>query len=146
MPSESIDRSPNDTIQVNSYVRRRSSTPKKLLCAQKTNKSKATMDPATFRLILQKQSDDIISFKAEQKQNPQNAQHANSWALFRAKHPKHATACKSKKPKRRFRKILTVEQSKAIQAAQFQAEYIHAIHDLSNPMPAKFQNLSRYKK
>ena len=103
------------------------------------------MDPATFRLILQKQSDDIISF-AEQKQNPQNAQHANSWALFRAKHPKHATACKSKKPKRRFRKILTVEQSKAIQAAQFQAEYIHAIHDLSNPMPAKFQNLSRYKK
>ena len=147
IPSNTIDCLPSDTIELKAYVRRWSATLKKPF-VQKTNKevpsklrkSVTKMDPALFQMILQNQRKDIKSFQAERRNNPHNAQHAASWALFRAKHPKHYAACKAKNPKRRCKKPLTVENAKAIKASLLQAEYLKAIHDLSNPMPAKFQN------
>ena len=129
IPSDTSDRLPSDTIQVKAYVRRRSATLNKK-SVQNTNKdvpskfrkSVAKMDPALFRMILQNQREDIKSFQAERRNNPHNAQHAASWALFRAKYPKHVAACKAKNPKRRRKKPLTVENAKAIKASLLQAE------------------------
>lgn len=130
--STTMKRSPSDTVEVKAHTRRRHSS-KFTIPASYGNDDvpitvkAAKMDPASFKLILQKQKDDVQSIKEDQSNNPRNRTNVNAWNHFFGDHPK-----------RRRRKPITREKAKAIRAAKFQRDYLVALHDLSRPMPARF--------
>jgi len=92
------------------------------------------MDPATFKIVLDTQKQNLADVKERRKLNKSNAIHKNEWKNF------FSTKRKKRRGKARF-----VWESKKIKQQQVEMEFIKSIHNLKIPMGADPYEISDTK-
>jgi len=85
------------------------------------------MDPATFKLVLDTQEENLADVKERQKRNKSNLHHKNEWKTFFS----------SKKKKRRG-KARFVWETKRIKQEKAETEFIKSINNLKIPMETDY--------
>lgn len=120
----------SDSFYVRSHFRKRSkSVPSSLLkentFTKPTTIGQHLMDPATFKLVLDTQKQNLADAKENRKSNKSNVLHKNEWKTFF-----------STKKKKRRGKAKFVWEVKKIQQHKAEMEFIQSIHNLKIPMDA----------
>ena len=123
----------SDCYYVRSHFRNRSKSVAS--SSSKSTIAQHLMDPATFRLILDTQKQNLADAKERGKQNKSTMLHKNEWKHFFS----------TKKKKRRV-KALFVWQVKKNKQHKAEMEFIKSIHDLKIPMDTDQYKVSVTKK
>jgi hypothetical protein len=129
----------SDSFYVRSHFRKRSKSAP-LSHLKKKNSTKPTMshhlmDPATFKLVLETQKQNLADVKERQKKNKSNSVHKSEWKNFF-----------STKKKRRRGKARYVWETKRNKQHQAEMDFIKSIHNLKIPMDTDQYEISDTKK
>lgn len=120
-----------DSVYVKSYFRRRSKSVQVNVLKKSTSPKHSIvnhlMDPATFKLVLDTQEENLADVKERQKRNKSNMHHKNEWKTF------FSNKKKKKKGKARY-----VWETKRMKQEKAEIEFIKSINNLKIPMESDY--------
>jgi hypothetical protein len=137
--NQSKTNSKDNTVHVKSYFRRHSKSFQVNVLKKSTSPKHSIgqhlMDPATFKLVLDTQKENLADVKERQKRNKSNLRHKNEWKTFF-----------STKKKRRRGKPRFVWETKRIKQEKAEMEFIKSINNLKIPMETDYiRDKSQYQ-
>jgi len=112
-------------INVKQHTSRRSG--ETIINQSTTTRSKSSlMDPASFKLILKQQSEEIATYKRNRPERIDDLRSKHEWSTFLTKARKNSRRAK--------RRTMFVWERKQKDASRSRYNYIESVHDLTKPM------------